>query len=204
MRDEEFVAELQRLDAQGPEGLPEMRQLMKGQVSRLIALAAHGLKPAKKRGAQTPAAAPADRRTKIPDGFPDADAKKAACAFWAKKNRPDLMANVEDQAEQFHDHHLARNTKMLSWPAAWRTWMRNALEFNRAPHGMAGSAIVLFAQTSVEGWLKRLLIYYAGSPDQEPGGWHPTWGPKPNEQNCRAPQAAIDALQTALAKRITR
>ena len=33
--------------------------------------------------------------------------------------------------EQFRDHHQARGTTMADWGAAWRTWVRNEVKFNR-------------------------------------------------------------------------
>lgn len=70
-------------------------------------------------------------RTRIPDGFPDEEAQRRAQAFWTSKQRLDLAHSVREQAEQFRAHHTAHGKTMADWAAAWRTWVGNALQFNR-------------------------------------------------------------------------
>lgn len=36
---------------------------------------------------------------------------------------------IEGQADKFHDHHLSRATKAVSWFASWRYWCRNSAEY---------------------------------------------------------------------------
>lgn len=71
------------------------------------------------------------RATALPEGFPDAEAQRRAMGFWTEKGRLDLAHSVRDEAEHFRDHHLKLGNRFPDWPAAWRTWMRNALKFNR-------------------------------------------------------------------------
>ncbi len=40
--------------------------------------------------------------------------------------------NCDAEVEAFRDHHTARGTKFKDWDAAFRTWMRNAVQFGRA------------------------------------------------------------------------
>lgn len=70
-------------------------------------------------------------RTRIPENFPNEEAQRRAQAFWTEKGRLDLAHSVRDQAEQFRAHHTAHGKTMADWPAAWRTWVHNALQFNR-------------------------------------------------------------------------
>lgn len=70
------------------------------------------------------------RRTSIPDNFPDATKIEEGRQFWAVHARLDLANEAEEQAEHFRDHHRSRGSTMADWPAAWRTWTRNALKFN--------------------------------------------------------------------------
>lgn len=45
---------------------------------------------------------------------------------------------IEDEADRFRNHHLARDTRFRDWDAAWRTWLANSRKFARG--GMAGQA----------------------------------------------------------------
>ena len=45
---------------------------------------------------------------------------------------------IQDEADRFRDHHLARDTHFRDWDAAWRTWLGNSRKF--AGRGMAGQA----------------------------------------------------------------
>lgn len=47
---------------------------------------------------------------------------------WATANVPSV--NVDRETLQFVDHHTARGSTFKDWPAAWRTWMRNAVKFS--------------------------------------------------------------------------
>lgn len=73
------------------------------------------------------------KKVSVPDNFPDEEALERAKAYWKGRGRTDL--SPQEQAEAFRDHHLAHNKKMTDWMAAWRTWCRNACEFNKAPKG---------------------------------------------------------------------
>lgn len=198
--DDEFVARLQELDAKKADGLPEMRELLRnGNLSRLIALAARGVAPIKRAGRISLAI-----KTRVADGFPDQSMKDRAVIYWGKKRRPDLVARVEDIAEDFHNHYLANGEKAESWPAKWQTWTSRALEFNKPPRdGGLFPIAPVFEQTGVAGWVARLQVYYSN----ESRTWPATWGAKPAENpndaipsGCRCPAQAF-ALYLAQTKR---
>lgn len=48
---------------------------------------------------------------------------------WAKKTG--VTVNLENETEQFLDYHRAKDNKFANWKAAWQTWMRNSMKFNK-------------------------------------------------------------------------
>lgn len=42
-----------------------------------------------------------------------------------------LNGSADRLFEAFKDHHLAKGSRMLDWSAAWRTWVRNHVNWNR-------------------------------------------------------------------------
>jgi hypothetical protein len=86
--------------------------------------------PSESSGARTA------RGTRIPDDFtvtPD-------MITWARKNTPGV--NVENETERFIDHWRADDTpraRKRDWVAAWRTWMRRAVDYQTvrpSPNGL--------------------------------------------------------------------
>lgn len=65
------------------------------------------------------------RGTSAPDFFPVTQ----AMIDWAAKNN--ITANLQEETEQFLDHHAARGTIFKNWQRAWQTWMRNSKRFSR-------------------------------------------------------------------------
>lgn len=68
----------------------------------------------------------------------------AGLAYAADKSReaygqPWAASKVEEMIESFRDHHL-RNRNNYEWGAAWRTWVRNEIKFDRNRRGSGGSA----------------------------------------------------------------
>lgn len=129
----------------------------------------------------------------IPDSCPSDADKAHAVAYWQKLRRPDLVARVEDEAEQFHDHHTAHDTKLVDWSAGWRYWCRNSLKINKPPRGtdlFAAPAPVLFEQTDLAGWVGRLEVFYGLDEHRRAGSWSGEWGPPPGQKNCRMPPEA--------------
>lgn len=69
----------------------------------------------------------------IPENFPTADDMQAACAFWAERDRVDLVNLVQDETQAFRAHHTSHGKRMADWGQAWVTWYANAVKFNRKP-----------------------------------------------------------------------
>lgn len=76
-------------------------------------------------------------RAAIPDDCPTEFERTWAVNHWREKGRPDLAETITDQAAQFRDHHAKEGSRFADWPAAWRTWARNALRFTRPPQTSA-------------------------------------------------------------------
>ena len=70
-------------------------------------------------------------RKQIPSECPTSDEQGDAMQFWGVHARFDLTDTLDDQIAQFRDHHISRASTMANWSAAWRTWYRNALKFNK-------------------------------------------------------------------------
>lgn len=75
------------------------------------------------------------RKTRLPNGFPDQENIQLAKAYWAAKAASGIDAAL--QAEKFRAHHEARGTMAVSWPAAWRTWYINAVEYSQSSQAPA-------------------------------------------------------------------
>ena len=71
-----------------------------------------------------PAAKRAKARTRFPEGWAYGEPEKAA----ARKAGMPTLRVLNHQWEKFADHHMAKGSLMLSWPAAWRTWCHNYAE----------------------------------------------------------------------------
>lgn len=123
------------------------------------------------------------RASQIPDGFPDVEARAAAVAFWRKQGRSDLNANTE--AAAFRDNKLQNGKTHKDWKAAWRTWIRNAVKYNKPMNGtkVNGTGV---ESVSPDRWRERLQKFSA-----DPANWSNSWGPKPNEPGCHAPAEVL-------------
>ncbi|WP_020408948.1 hypothetical protein [Hahella ganghwensis] len=65
------------------------------------------------------------RKSALPPGFEITDEMR----LWAQQQVPGI--NLDHETENFKDHHQAKRSLFVDWVAAWRTWMRNAVKFNR-------------------------------------------------------------------------
>lgn len=189
MLDDELIAKLQELESLGDAGMKEKREVLRlnGGFGRVLALAARGL-GAKSRKADVKV------KSRVPDDFPTQEDKEKAVLYWERKQRPDLVARLEEQAEKFNDHYLASGERAESWPAKWRTWYGNALEFVKPPRDGLGLATVAFEQTNEAGWLQRIRLFYRDTT------WAPTWGGRPPAQpyepvpkGCHCPAGVLKA-----------
>ena len=64
----------------------------------------------------------------------------------------------DEEIEAFRDYHLAYGTLMANWDAAWRTWCRNAMKFNRtrAPSPPLLQAIDAADTWGISSWASQL------------------------------------------------
>lgn len=74
---------------------------------------------------------PRKLRRSLPEGFPTSTDLDWAIAHWTKARREDLCAALAEEIEKFHDHHTSNATASADWPGSWRTWVRNAIKFNK-------------------------------------------------------------------------
>lgn len=99
-----------------------------------------------------------ERKASIPEPEPEPVKKKEASASLQKKPQravsiPDnwvpsdanidyalskqlTQEEIQHEADRFRDHHLAKGTTFKNWDAGWRTWIGNAIKYNRG-RGMA-------------------------------------------------------------------
>lgn len=75
--------------------------------------------------AAAPPSKPKLRRSALPEGHPSEPAKAEAIRYWGTIARADLADWIDDEADQFRDHHAKLGSAMANWDAAWRTWYRN-------------------------------------------------------------------------------
>lgn len=122
----------------------------------------------------------------IPEGVPNADDLSAARAYWSEKGGRGLDA--ADEAERFRDHHKARGNQFSDWHAAWRTWFRNALKYQRKDLAQGGAPSTAQALPEDQKWRTRLEGF------RERNVWAVAWGPKPGEAGCGAPKKLVDEI----------
>jgi hypothetical protein len=194
MLDNQFATKLQELDTAGD--VQGMRDFLKanGGMSRVIALAVRGATRAKRDGTKAKAGA-------LPDDFPDAAARERAKAYWVANGRPDLADGIDRQVEKFRGHFEV--IRRPSWPRTWGTWVRNAPDMTPPPRSFGQSnASVAFEQTTIDGWVSRLVIFHGGDQDCPEGTWSPKWGAKPGQQGCRVPPEALSAYSAKHGQRV--
>jgi len=69
------------------------------------------------------------KKTILPDGFPDAKARKMAADYWKSRNREYLSDRMQTNIDKFRAHHSTKATQALSWSGQWTTWYTNAVAF---------------------------------------------------------------------------
>lgn len=68
---------------------------------------------------------------------------------WAEENN---FQNLESETEKFFDFHEAKGSIFKSWAAAWRTWMRNSVNFK--PRSPPGNSAAISLDQQVESFKK--------------------------------------------------
>jgi len=172
MTDEEFLQNITGLEEMGDIQARNTVIKNNGGMKRLIALAAKAVLKEKRIAKKREPAF-------IPDNFPDPAAKERAVAWWSGQRRPDLVAAVEQQAEEFRHRNLDEQTS--SWGGKWKTWYMNAVHFTKPPRF---ADVVEFVAPST--WLARLKVYH-GLTDAPARTWNPQWGPEPGSPGSRVP-----------------
>lgn len=76
------------------------------------------------------------RKTKQATPVPSAISDEAF--MWARKEGLNDR-EIQEQSDQFRDHHTAKGTMMKDWNAAFRTWIRNAKGWGRLNNGTNGN-----------------------------------------------------------------
>lgn len=112
-----------------------------------------------------PKVKPESRATRLPADWTLTDAH-----FQAASKRGFDSARAEAEGEKFADYHRAKGTRMLDWLAAWRTWLGNAVEFDKrrapTPNGSArmfpGEASAQKSKWSSQGTKTRYPVQTGG------------------------------------------
>ena len=97
-----------------------------------------------------------NRATQIPDGWVPSDRN-----IQDAEDRKFSKEEIDHEADQFRDYHLARGSSFKDWNAAWRTWLGNSRTFsagrkmagraNRSGHGQGCSIASIVAQRRLGG-----------------------------------------------------
>lgn len=127
--------------------------------------------------------------TKLPEECPNEHGRELAMAHWAKSGRHDLVPRLDDIIEGFRAHHTAVGSIMEDWRAAWVTWYRNALKFEKVDRQLSLVPPNGYEEASSEGWCRRLEIWM-GQTDSPKGTWRAIWGPAPKLPGCKVPESA--------------
>ena len=73
-----------------------------------------------------------NNKTPYPENFALSDDLRA----WVAKQH---CADPDGQLEAFHDYHVSHGSRFTDWNAAYRTWIRNSIKFNRPSQTNAGN-----------------------------------------------------------------
>lgn len=129
---------------------------------------------------KTPPKSKQKRATQIPQGFPDDSAITQAAEYFRNNGKPHI--NARSEAERFRDFKLADGKTHKDWDAAWRTWCRNAIKFDKPRNGFKDQSVSHGTiDASAEDWTRRTKMFH------EKGMWSSDWGPKPDDPGCAAP-----------------
>lgn len=81
---------------------------------------------------------------------PPSGATDAEVDAWLESQGMPKLAEAGTEIRQFVDHHRARGNVFRDWLAAWRTWERNAVKFQRAGPIGRGSRVVADPQPATD------------------------------------------------------
>lgn len=190
MIDADFVAKLQELDEKGKDGVPEMREILRGNMGRLIALAAAGLERSPRSKAKI-----ARGSRWLPDQEVPQEWLDSASARRAKIGLPaiDLRAAAEEFVTYWPSVPGPRGMK-LDWKGTFENCALRARPIS-SPYLKFGVVDgVTFENTDLRGWTERLRVHaghYEGGEGGSPAGsWSPKWGPAPGHPASKVPPEA--------------
>ena len=118
-----------------------------------------------------------DRETPLPADFPTVELITQA---QSKLEAAGCDAAAQREAERFRDHHAARGSRFVSWPAAWSTWTGNTIDFTRR-RGELRPATNSPADT------ERFTRWISEWRDKPVSWKRDQMGPRPDEPYCRVP-----------------
>jgi uncharacterized protein YdaU (DUF1376 family) len=75
----------------------------------------------------------------LPDDFPDQEARHWAEQHWLGKGRVDLCTLMDEEIAKFRDFNISQYKFSADWQATWRSWVRNAMNFAKAPRNGAAA-----------------------------------------------------------------
>jgi hypothetical protein len=189
MIDSDFATEAKRLSDLGPEGLPALREHLKGQMPRLIELAVRGATINKPR-------ATTHKLKNEPEGFaewyaayPRHVARDAAAAAYARATKRVSGEMLLAGAKRYKMECAGKESHFIAHPASWL----NAGRWADEPQGLAlvHVASTRFENVTLSAWIAYLKAYHGLDEDFPKGYWRPELGAKPGEPGCRVPQEAF-------------
>jgi len=191
VNDSQFLSALITLEAKGPDGIVEMRQVLKenGGMKRVLAIAV-----GKQRKPREP-------RATAPDGF-DAfyaayprresrgDAEKAYAAALSRSTPEIILAGAKRYALAMKQSEV----RFIKHPA---TWLRADCWKDELGHLSVVGGAAAPETIGIDVWLRRLQIFHYGDEEQglEPGYWSTRWHGKPGLPGCQIPPEAIKMFE---------
>lgn len=135
-----------------------------------------------KKNPPTPQGGRKGPRTRIPDGFPDAE---AIAEQQARCRAVGADVSVEYQADRFRGWAEANDARYVKWSATWANWIRKAIEDASKGRRLPGFSSPAPEQST--GWPERVRIW------RSTGQWLLQWGAEPGDPQCQCPADLLEA-----------
>lgn len=191
MTDEQFIERLLELHSRGASGIAGMRELLRGQMARLLALAERGVQ-------KTPRKSPVKQMPLPGLEFPDWWPHSAWAAYLAMRKK--MKVSPTEHAVDLLVKTVTGLRSAGNDPAA--ALDRSTVNCWTDVYPLRGFTPTLVAtpyeETNEKGWLRRLEMFYGvdGDEDSRVGTWSPRWGEKPETTGNRVPPMAWAAFHT--------
>ncbi|MDB5482996.1 MAG: hypothetical protein JWO83_4049 [Caulobacteraceae bacterium] len=125
------------------------------------------------------------RKTPIPEGFPDHEAIQREQAYLRAEGW-NIDARME--AEKFRSRNLATDGRYVRWPAAFHTWIVNAIGYAPASAKLAPILASRREPSPADLWRPRVKAFA----DPSNQHWnHTDWGPAPGKPACAVPPSIL-------------